>query len=79
MDEAEPVLLHRLLSLQLQVGSGLRLGPRAQLRLVLGDGQSLLKRLGQGIARGVFTRQVAHLAHQRGLGVHEGAELTGPL
>lgn len=79
MDEAESVFPHRLLSLQLQVDSGLGEGPHTGLRQILSDGWSLLKRLGQRIARRVFAWQVAHLTHYSGLGVHIGAVLTSPL
>lgn len=79
VDEAESVFPHRLLSLQLQVHSGLGEGPHTGLRQILDDGWSLLKRLGQRIARRVFAWQVAHLTHHSGLGVHIGAVLTGPL
>ena len=79
LDEVEAVFLHRLLSLQLQVDSGLRLGLHARLRLFFGDGRSLLERLRQRNSRGVFPRQVAHLTHQGRLGVYKGAELAHPL
>lgn len=65
VDEVQAIFLHYLLSLQVHVHSGLLQGwvCRGRLRLL----------------RGVFTRQVAHLAHQRQPGVDVRAELANPL
>lgn len=65
MNEVPPVFLHHLLSSQVDVQPGFRLGR------VLGGRRRLLG--------GVFTRQVAHLARQCWPGVDKGAELANPL
>lgn len=72
-DKSEPIFFHRLLPLQLQVDSGLRLWP------VLRSARRLLERLGQRKSTRIFRGHVAHLTHCGGLGVSEGAELAGPL
>lgn len=79
VDEIEAVFPHLRLSSQLRVESGHRLGFHARLGLIFSDGRSLLEGVGKRNSGGVFTRQVAHLAHQSGLGVYKGAELTHPL
>lgn len=65
VDEVQAIFLHYLLSLQVRVHSGLLQGRvcRGHLRLL----------------GGVFTWQVAHLAHQRQPGVDVSAEPANPL
>ncbi len=55
VDENEAVFPHHLLSLQLQVDSGLRLGSHTRLRLIFGAGRSLLEGLWQRNSSGIFT------------------------
>lgn len=79
VDKTEAILPHRLLPFQLHVDSRLGLGSAAWQGLVFGAGGGLLEGLWKRDAGGVFTRQVAHLAHRGELGVDEGAEPAHPL
>lgn len=65
MDEIQAIFLHYLLSLQVNIYSGFPLGWFFSRQLLL--------------LSGVFTRQVAHLTHQRQPGVDISAELANPL